>query len=163
MRSLVVITITLAAVLPGACNSRQWSEPRRTTMNAWSVNEYHRDSIEAAIVSQHTLYPYHFVRNGADLNELGERDLGVLARHYADHPGRLNLRRADTSPELYDARLETVRAQLADAGVDLDRVRIADHAPGGDGMSSDRVLVILEEKTDQPLTDKDTLSTFRSN
>ncbi len=162
MRSLCVITITLAAVL-GACNSRQWPEPSRTTMNSWSVNEYHRDSIEAAIVSQHTLYPYHFVRNSAELNELGERDLNVLARHYSDHPGRLNLRRADTVADLYDARLETVRARLADRGVDLDRVRIADHAPGGDGMSSDRVLLILDEKMDQPLTDKDTLSTFRSN
>jgi hypothetical protein len=34
--------------------------------------------------------------------------------------------------------------------------------PGGDGISSERVLVILAEKMDQPLSEDDKLSTFDS-
>lgn len=164
MRSIMATTLILTALVAGACNSPQWPEPRRTTMNAWSVNEYHRDSIEAAIVSQHTLYPYHFQQNGATLNELGARDLSVLADHYRDNPGSLSVRRAGAGSDLYNARLETVKAVLVEYGVDTDRVKIGNHSPGGDGMASERVLFILQEKMDEPLTaEEGGLSSFRRN
>ncbi len=164
MRSLTATSLALAALTVGACNSPQWPEPSRTTMNSWSVDEYHRDSIEAAIVSQHTIYPYHFVQNGAALNELGVRDVMVLARHYRDNPGELNLRRAGAEGELYDDRLDTLSTMLADNGVDTSRVRIENRHPGGDGATSERVLFILEEKMDEPLTPDNTgISSFRGN
>ena len=163
MRSLIVLILTAATLTLTACNKPQWPEPRRTTMNAWSVNEYQRASIEAGIVSQHTLYPHHFVANGADLNELGMRDLCVLADHYKDNPGSLNVRRKGAPAELYEQRLATVSAMLAERGVDTGRVRMSNALPGGDGISSERALVILTEKMDEPLSDDDTgLSSFES-
>src|SRR3954451_3352814 len=51
-----------------------------------------RDSgVKAAIISQHTLYPYHFDEGGEMLNSLGERDLAVLAAHLRTHPGQINI------------------------------------------------------------------------
>ncbi len=164
MRRLIAVMTTAAALTAGACNSPQWPEQRREVMNAWSVNEYQRDSIEAAIVSQHTLYPYHFVQNGADLNELGARDLSVLAEHYRDNPGTLKVRRADTASDLYNSRLATVSALLVEHGVDTDRVKINNGPAGGDGVSSERMLIILDEKMDEPMSDdSDGLSSFRGN
>lgn len=164
MRSMTLLILTAAGLMLGACNKPQWSEPRRTTMNAWSVNEYQQASIDAGIVSQHTLYPHHFVANGSTLNELGERDLGVLARHYADNPGSLNVRRGGTSSELYKARLATVSDMLAEMGVDTGRVRMGDAMAGGDGLNSERVIVILEEKMDEPFSQDDRgLSSFGSS
>ena len=152
MRRLIAVMAAATALTAGACNSPQWPAQRREVMNAWSVNEYQRDSIEAAIVSQHTLYPYHFIRNGAELNELGARDLSVLAEHYRENPGTLNLRRAGTPASLYNARLSTITALRVEHGVDTDRVTIGNGMAGGEGISSERVLIILDEKMDEPLT-----------
>lgn len=163
MKVWMPVILTVSALWVGGCNSPEWPVQRRSEMNAWTVDQYHRDSQEAAIVSQHTLYPYHFVANSADLNELGERDLGVLADHYRDNPGRMNVRRAGTPPDIYKARLDTVTAMLSERGVDPERIRIADGPAGGEGISSARMLVILEEKMDEPFTLESTeLSTISS-
>lgn len=166
MRSMIVVMTAVMALTLGACKStvsKQWPNQRRQVMNSWAVNEYHQDSIEAGIISQHTLYPYHFVANGDALNELGARDVSVLADHYRDNPGALNVRRGGTSSELYQARIDMVTAMLVQRGVDTDRVRMGNGQAGGDGLASDRVLYILEEKFNEPLTEDTTgLTTFES-
>jgi hypothetical protein len=116
----------------------------------------HQDDFEAAgIIRQHTIYPYHFVAETATLNELGQRDVAILAGHYASlsvdrgmPPGALSVRRGDASPGLYDARVRAVTAELARGGVPNDRVRIADAVPGGDGMLPGRIKVVLQRDTD---------------
>jgi hypothetical protein len=112
----------------------------------------HQDDFEAAgIIRQHTIYPYHFVADSPTLNELGARDVRILAGHYASlgadrgvPPATLSVRRGDAPPGLYDARVRAVTAELARGGVPNDRVRIADAAPGGDGMLPGRIKVILQ-------------------
>jgi hypothetical protein len=99
--------------------------------------------IENALITQHTLYPYHFVTDGEALNDLGRRDLGVLAGHYAEHPGVLNIRRDQTPEELYNARVVHVLAALKEAGVQTERVSVSDDMPGGSGMPSEQVVTIL--------------------
>lgn len=167
MRFITVVLIAAMALFLGACKStqsKQWPTQRRQVMNAWTVNDYHQDSIESGIVSQHTLYPHHFVPNGDALNELGARDVSVLAAHYRENPGALNLRRGGTTSGLYQARIDMVSAVLVQQGVDIDRVKMSNGQAGGDGMSSDRVLYILEEKYNEPLTEDTTgLTTFESD
>ncbi len=166
MRCIVLMMIAAMAMSVGACKgtqSKQWPTQRRQVMNAWTVNDYHQDSIEAGIISQHTLYPHHFVANSDALNELGDRDVSVLAEHYRENPGSLNVRRGGTSSDLYQARIAMVSATLVEQGVDTDRVRMSDGQAGGDGISSDRVLYILEEKFNEPLTEDTTgLTSFES-
>jgi hypothetical protein len=105
--------------------------------------------VENAIITQHTLYPYHFVVGGDGLNELGQRDFAVLARHFAAHPGVLNVRRAEETPsELYQARVAHVTGRLKEAGVEPERVNISDGMPGGTGLRSEKVVTILQKATE---------------
>jgi hypothetical protein len=116
----------------------------------------HQNDFEAAgVIRQHTIYPYHFVADSSTLNELGRRDVAILAGHYASlqvdqgvPPASMGVRRGDASPALYDARVRAVTAELARGGVPNDRVRIADTVPGGDGMALGKIKVILQRDLD---------------
>jgi hypothetical protein len=144
--------IEVAAVLVLAASVG--CEPVPPTGERMSVNEqllecYTDDAINNAIVVQHTLYPYHFVENGSELNPLGEHDLRVLAKHYRTHPGDLNVRRGPEAASLYVERMGTVVDALGEMGVDTSRVAVEDALPGGAGMSSERIVRILTEE-DRP-------------
>jgi len=105
--------------------------------------------VENAIITQHTLYPYHFVVGGEKLNDLGQRDFAVLTRHFTEYPGLLNVRREEgVSPELYQARVAFVTSRLKDAGIDPARVSISDGMPGGPGLPAERVVTILQKSAD---------------
>jgi len=97
------------------------------------------------IIRQHTLFPYHFVDGAAPLNELGQHDLAVLAAHYKQYPGNLNVRRGDANEVLYQARVKTVLETLTQAGVEAGRIQVAEDLPGGEGMPSENVVNILKE------------------
>jgi hypothetical protein len=123
--------------------------PDRSPAHAWMINSYLDDSTSQAVITQHTLLPYHFVDDSARLNELGQHDLEVLAQHFQDSPGTLNVRQGDASQELYLARVATVRDALAQAGVPTARMVLTDGLPGGEGVTCERVLEILaQEKQD---------------
>ena len=101
-------------------------------------------SMQRAIVVQSTLFPYHFVPDSAELNELGQRDLLVLARHFEKHSGTLNVRAGDGAPSQAEARIRAVIEALAAAGVARDHVLVHDGLPGGDGLASARVIEIMK-------------------
>lgn len=148
MISPAIVLITLSA----ACSTLNPPLEERRAVNAWMVSSLSDTAINRAIIVQHTLYPYHFDLDGETLNELGKHDLRVLAAHYKEHPGQLNLPRGNTAEAFYKARIATVIKTLADAGVEKDRITLADALPGGDGMVSERLLNILEyEATDSAL------------
>jgi len=95
-----------------------------------------RDSgVKAAIIAQHTLFPYHFETDGDMLNALGERDLAVLSAHLRVHPGQINIPRGNLDAKMYDARVAHVNEALHAAGVNADNVKIVD-AMGGTNMMS---------------------------
>ncbi len=111
------------------------------------VQMMNTESVDNGILAQHTLFPHHFVVNAAKLNELGRRDLGVLARHFLTAPGQVNVRRGVATAQLYEARVATVRQEMIDVGVDPERITIDSGLPGGSGMSSDFVLSVIEDLT----------------
>ncbi len=148
MRTSGVVAICLVCGLVSGCE-----EDRRTAANrrfdAEMVRTLNNITVENAILTQHTLYPYHFVVNGEKLNDLGQRDFAVLARHFTEHPGLLNVHRDETiSPELYKARVAHVTSRLKDAGIDSARVSISDGMPGGSGLPAERVVTILEKSAE---------------
>lgn len=143
----IVTMPALLCLLTLGCEQNAKQSPDQHLVNRQLINSYNNTAIENAIISQHTLFPYHFVQNSAELNELGQRDLAVLAGHFMKQPGILNIRRLDATPELYEARVNAVRERLQQAGINVERMSISDGMPGGSGMASERVLTILEEKT----------------
>ena len=140
--------ITLFCILAAGCNQNQEKTPDKPTINAQLIKTYNDMALENAIISQHTLYPYHFVQNGADLNELGKRDLGVLIKHFITEPGYLNIRKGDTPDELYAKRVELIYQILQKAGLNMDRINIGDNMPGGSGIASETIIVILEKASE---------------
>ena len=138
--------LTLAAVMLvlAGCEANQTTEPK--AVNPWLVNTVNDMAVRNAIIRQQALFPYHFVVNGAQLNDLGKQDLDVLASHYRDNPGQLVVRQGDASEELYAARVQAVVEAMRGAGVDVDRGQVTDGLAQGDGMPSERVIVIVQER-----------------
>lgn len=144
--------LILGGLIAATTGCRSPEADMRGLDSMWSGESLRAASLNAAIVSQATLYPYHFMTGTATLNELGRRDLGVLAAYFHDHAGTLNVHRAGTAQALYDQRLATVHAALAAAGIASGQIALADGLPGGDGMESDRVLHILTVQAATPST-----------
>jgi hypothetical protein len=145
MRRYGVLAVCLVCSLGGGCQENLHESQGDRNLDVELVNTLNDLGVENAVVAQHTLYPYHFAANGEELNELGHRDLAVLARHFAKHEGTLNVRRGETAPELYEARLTYIIEELKNAGVDTGRMVIADGMPGGPGMPSERVVTIMKK------------------
>jgi len=142
---LALTTLALVALAIG-CEATNEAKTPPGSLNAWLVASIQNPQIDNAIIAQHTIYPYHFAPDSAELNELGERDLRVLAEHFTKTPGELNVNQGQAGDELYKARITSVVNGLARAGVDVDRMEIVDKLPGGDGMCTERLVKILEQE-----------------
>ena len=113
--------------------------------NVAIVEGYYNKMVDAGVVREQMIYPYHFLVNSATFTELGRRDMDILAKHYVMYPGHLGVRKGDETKELYDARVQVVLDSLKVAGVRMDRVSVSDGMPGGDGITSDRVILIQKK------------------
>lgn len=145
MRWYGVLTMCLVCGLGVGCQEDLHESQGDRNLDVELVNSLNNMGVENAIITQHTLYPYHFTPDGENLNELGLKDLSILARHFAKQEGTLNVRRGEISPELYEARVTCVIEELKKAGVDTSRMKIADAMPGGGGMPSERVVTIMKK------------------
>jgi hypothetical protein len=73
---------------------------------------------------------------------LGTRRVETLVTASRDSTGQIVIIRGDAPDELYEARVATVRDELASAGLDADEVPVAtDTHVGGGSVSSDRALL----------------------
>ena len=140
--------IFLAPLVLGACQTPQQEWDNRAIRNMWVGDHLRRASIEQATITQSTLFPYHFVGGTAQLTPLGERELKVLAKHFATSGGHLNIKRSSAADELYEARVAFVRQALNEAGVGEEQVTIGDGRPGGYGRSSDALVEMLASDDD---------------
>ncbi len=144
MKLYVIITMGFCCMLFTGCSEVEQNQ-NRYLINSELINTYQDTSVQNAIISQHTLYPYHFVNNGAELNELGLRDIAVLSAHFAKNPGQLNIRHGSVSTNLYVDRIKFVLDKLKEAGINTKQVNITDGMPGGSGITSDAIIVILKD------------------
>ena len=146
MKLCTTITIGLFCILLVGCSETIEQGQDRHLINTELINSYNDIAIQNAIIAQHTLFPYHFITNSAELNELGQRDFAVLTRHFIKHPGPLNIRRDDCSTELYQARINFILEQMEKAGLDRKQIHISDDLPAGKAMPSERIITILEKE-----------------
>ncbi|OQY07582.1 MAG: hypothetical protein B6I25_01595 [Planctomycetales bacterium 4572_13] len=151
LKRMFVLSLIVAVSL-SLCGCQEEQADTNTldtdAVNKKIVDTYSDLAIQNAIIAQHTLYPYHFVNNSAQLNGLGERDLTVLVQHFQDNPGQLILQQGGTESLLYQSRAQTIYEKLLVGGIPDEKIRIADGAPGGDGIASNAIIEILAtEKT----------------
>jgi len=146
MRYQTIMTC-LAGMLAAGCAQNkpeattQPSPPSSQTTDIMIVDSINDSGIRTAIIAQHTLYAYHFLEGGAELNDLGKRDLAVLMTHFkARGGGTLSIRRGDTPDTLYVERVSGVKDLLKSGGIDLATVQIADASPGGLGMTGNNAV-----------------------
>jgi|GEM_PF-2279034 len=140
MRHYVLLMVLVGVLLSVGCEQPVVSEGQHREFNQALVRTYNDMALTNAIVRQHTLYAYHFAAESASLNALGERDLGVLAAHYAETPGTLYVDEGGASAALYGERVASVKASLAAQGVDVAAMEVGPGMAGGEGMSSTDVL-----------------------
>ena len=148
-KKMLMMSLVCAIVFCG-CQEEQadTNTVDESEVNRKIVDTYSDLAIQNAIIAQHTLYPYHFVNNGAQLNGLGERDLSVLVQHFQDNPGQLILQQGGTESLLYQSRAQTVYEKLLAGGIPDGKIQINDGMPGCDGIASNSIIEILEtEKT----------------
>jgi hypothetical protein len=145
MKQSYIITISLSCLLIIGCQEDLRSPVDERLINTELVRSFHDVAWQNAIISQHTLFPYHFVDNGAELNELGGRDLGVLVSHFKENPGPLNVRHDGIPDDIYQARVDLVVDRLNQAGIEIERVSVSDGTVGGSGIASERILILLEK------------------
>ncbi|MEX2219257.1 MAG: hypothetical protein WD749_10925 [Phycisphaerales bacterium] len=146
-RTVAALLAASAALSAGGCQNKHGTTPihdDRGAYNIWTIETVNDGSVRNAVIAQHTLYPYHFVDFSDQLNELGRRDVQVLAAHYRRYPGPVNIRRGSEPEDLYRARVAAVAEALASGGVDREKIRIADGMPGGPGNPADRVITIQD-------------------
>ena len=70
-----------------------------------------------------------------------------MTSHFIKYPGQLNIRRGKITADLYEARINMVYERLLEAGIDKKRISISDAMPGGSGITSERMLIILSQKS----------------
>jgi hypothetical protein len=141
----VLVACVVCGLLMG-CEEEVKESKTTKNLDVELVNAINNVQVENAIITQHTLYPYHFVTDGEKLNDLGQKDFAVLAKHFTEHPGILNIRRGRTGTELYEARVAYVMSKLKEAGVETNRMSVSDGMPGGSGMPAERVVTIVQRE-----------------
>jgi hypothetical protein len=140
----MTLSCSLLALLAG-CNSPQSEQNMPGRQSMFVGDAFSAAQVNKAIITQRTIWAYHFVTNTSELNQLGERDLDVLAKYYTEHKGDIRIRRAGAAQVLYDARVAAVVSHLMLAGVPKGQLTVTDAPPGGVGMASERVVSILAE------------------
>ncbi len=147
MKTSKIVLLALAMGL-SACTAvdHQWPKERD---ELWRLDAVRGAALHRALIVQSALFPYHFTPGTAVLNELGRRDLSVLATHFHDHAGRLSVRRGGATASMYESRVMAVVKHLVAAGVSEDFVEIHDGYGGGDGMDGELLLEILAGDEDE--------------
>lgn len=139
-----LVVVSLLAGLMGGCVAWQKDAALMRAEGEARMASYQDQALINGILAERTLYPHHFYLDTELLTAHGLRDLEILAAHYRNHPGPLNIRQGHVDDELYAARLARVEEQLGQWGVAVDEMTMTDTSPGGDGILSQRLYEAME-------------------
>jgi len=140
-----MIATTAAALLAVAGCQHKAAEatadrtPDEQTLNTLMVKTAYDQNERNAIIAERAIYGHHFRPASAELNNLGLRQVRILADAFHDQAVQVHVARADASDELYRRRLDAVRTAFADHGLDRSSLTLNDGQPDGSGIASDKV------------------------
>lgn len=115
-------------------------------MNKKVITSSYDAQINAGIRRDRTIYPYHFVTEEADLNDLGRDQIDALTADLTKRPVRVNVPKFDNDEELHEARVAVVRQRLVENGIGEDRIAIQDGLSGGPGLVTAVFVGALNDK-----------------
>jgi hypothetical protein len=95
MRRLGVTAVCVSLALVAGCEESMRGDAGKQNLDRELVTALNDAGVKRAIITEHTLYPYHFIGDGQELNDLGKRNFSILADHLSQHAGILNVRRGD--------------------------------------------------------------------
>lgn len=99
-----------------------------------------------ALLADMTVSDLHFMPHRPLLNQLGEERLSRLALLMDAYGGTIRLSTDEEDRALVDARLETVRHFLSEAGIDTTTEVLTEDMAGGRGMRATEVMLIREKE-----------------
>ena len=151
-RHLLRTSLMAALVLALGCQSKPKEEPAsvyvpsEAEINKWTVDASLEQQVRNGAAKGRTIYPHHFVIGDAALTLVGQRHFNALLPRSDVDQARISVPRGDASDALYQARLAELRRRFIDAGYDEQRFALVDALPGGDGISSDRVILLAAQE-----------------
>jgi len=151
-RHLLRTSLMWALVLGLGCQSKPKEEPATVyvpsegEINKWTVDTSFEHQVRNGAARGRTIYPHHFVIGDAALTLVGQRHFNALLPRSDVDQARISVPRGDASDALYQARLDGLRRRFIEAGYDEQRFALVDALPGGDGISSDRVILLAAQE-----------------
>jgi hypothetical protein len=143
MKTQLILAAAVVVVQAG-CEQQQQSARddamhQETEYNEASVRDAWDQNARNAIVLQRIIHDHHFEPATAVLNDLGKRQVQVLAEAYGNQAVRINVWRGEQPAELYDRRVDVVREALVTRGMDAAKLTFGDGMPDGSGISSELI------------------------
>jgi hypothetical protein len=144
--------LATAMVLAAGCQSKpkvgpaSIHVPSEAEVNAHTLDSSFTQQMRNGAAVGRTIYPHHFVVGDAALTLVGQRHFNALLPRSDIDQVRVSVPRGDASDALYQARLDGLRRRFIEAGYDEERFALVDALPGGDGISSDRVLLLAAKE-----------------
>jgi hypothetical protein len=100
------------------------------------------ENVYNGIAHERAVYPDDFEAGSAHLNRLGEQRVEMLIDASRDSTQPIAVLRGGADDQLYAARVDAVRQELIDGGLQADGITIAQNTHvGGRGQSSTRALI----------------------
>ena len=85
MRPMIHLIAILSVAAMAGCSLSSQPLTERRDRHVSLINSLFDGQINDAVITQHTLFPHHFIAASAALNEHGERDLHALSTHLREH------------------------------------------------------------------------------
>lgn len=142
LASLPLAMITACSSTEDPRSSATISDSEQHSADRDFVREPFKDQARQGVIRQRALFEAHFIPDSDRLSALGRRDVAVLADAMRSTGGGISVRCSSISPELFAARVATVRRTLIAAGIDPARVMISSDMPKGPGTTTEDALMI---------------------
>ena len=146
------VALVVVLALFAGCSSKPKAEPTavdippESAVNAATLDTNFNQQIRNGAATGRTIYPHHFVIDDYELTLVGQRQFNALLPRHDLEPVRMIVPKGDASDVLYRARLDALRQRFVAAGYAEDRLALVDELPAGDGISSERVLLLAAEE-----------------
>jgi len=119
-------------------------EPDSSQHNRLLVNAALHDNTYNGIAVERAIYPKDFNPGSATLSELGIRRIEALVYASRTGGGRVSVIRGEEAPTLFDARVASVKKQIAFVGIDPSHISVGGDYVNGPGTASGLVLLTFD-------------------